>query len=139
MHGEGETTPSSRGAITIPVEGLEPIEVEAALDGETVLIDLRLEADRVTEGIPGAIETTSQKLMSWAAGTWIDSPFELGRSRRIIVYSSDDSESRTVVESLQAMGFERVAYLVGGLDRWARRRDGATTSTDATDLEEAGK
>lgn len=120
MHSEAKTPESSasRSALTIPIEGLEPIEVEAALDGETILIDLRPETDRVIEGIPGAFEATPETLVPWAAGSWDDRPFELEKSRRIIVYSSDDTQSRTAVQALLEMGFERAAYLIGGLHSW---------------------
>ncbi|MGH8945442.1 MAG: rhodanese-like domain-containing protein [Acidimicrobiia bacterium] len=124
---------SSSPATSIPIEGLEPVEVVAALDGETVLIDLRGQLDAaVADGIPGAIPMTAGVLASWAAGSQPDMPFGLEKDRRIIVYSSDDSESRRVVESLRDMGFGRVAYLIGGLDSWKRRNRGETASTDAT-------
>lgn len=134
MH-EAETpaTSSSPRAVRIPIEGLEPIEVEAALDGETVLVDLRSEDDRATEGVPGAIGAAAKELISWAEGTWADMPFELERSRRIIVYSSEDAESRDAAEALREMGFERVAYLIGGSERWARHQTRATASSDATE------
>jgi rhodanese-related sulfurtransferase len=131
-------TESERAAASIPIEGLKPVEVVAALDGETVLIDLRDQSDRaVADGIPGAIPATPQILTSWATGSLPDMPFALEKDRRIIVYSSDDSESRQVVEFLRDMGFGRVAYLIGGLDSWTRRHTVEPASTDATDLEEA--
>lgn len=110
------------------------------MDGETVLIDLRDQSDpAVADGIPGAIPATPQMLTSWAAGSQPDMPFALEKDRRIIVYSSDDSESRQVVEALRDLGFGRVAYLIGGLDSWTQRHTAEPASTDATDLEEAGR
>lgn len=133
------TESEKASASTIPIEGLKPVEVVAALDGETVLIDLRAETDRTTDGIPGAIRATPQVFTSWATGSQPGMPFALEKDRRIIVYSSDDSESRQVVEALRDMGFGRVAYLIGGLDSWTRRHTAEPASTDATDLEEAGR
>lgn len=130
MTSEAETPGpfTSPFAVRIPIEGLEPIEVEAALDGETVLIDLR--RDLVSQPVPGAIVVTPEEFIAWAEGTWTDMPFQLERSRRIIICASEDSESRKAVEALREMGYERGAYLIGGSDRWARHQTRAAAATD---------
>lgn len=120
---------------SIPIEGLRPVEVSAALDGETLLIDLRDQASHpVAAGIPGAIPARPEVVSAWAAGSEPGMPFELQKDRRIIVYSSDDSESRQVVEALRDMGFGRVAYLIGGLDSWAQRHTETAASPDAAGI-----
>lgn len=105
------------------IENLAPVEVLAALDGDSLLVDVREEHERVEHGhIPGDVFAPRGMLEFWADP---ESPFhrkEFDPEERIILYCASGGRSALAAETLQGMGYRRVAHLDGGLQAW--RADG---------------
>lgn len=106
------------------IEGLPPLEVVAALDGETVLIDVREENARQV-AIPGGVPIPAHVLLSLADPSGqIEGRFARGvgphleHGRRLVVYCNDGDLSATTAACLFELGYEQATYLVGGLAAW---------------------
>lgn len=101
------------------IENLAPVEVLAALDGESLLVDVREEQERVEHGfIPGDVFAPRGMLEFWADP---NSPFhrkEFDPEQRVILYCASGGRSALAAETLQRMGYRRVAHLDGGLQAW---------------------
>lgn len=101
------------------IENLAPVEVLAALDGESLLVDVREEQERVEHGfIPGDVFAPRGMLEFWADP---NSPFhreEFDPEERVILYCASGGRSALAAETLQRMGYRRVAHLDGGLQAW---------------------
>ncbi|MFP3883811.1 MAG: rhodanese-like domain-containing protein [Actinomycetota bacterium] len=101
------------------IENLAPVEVLAALDGDSLLVDVREEQERVEDGfIPGDVFAPRGMLEFWADPT---SPYhreEFDPQERIILYCASGGRSALAAETLQQMGYRRVAHLDGGLQAW---------------------
>lgn len=101
------------------VESLTPVEVAAALDGETLLVDVREEQERVEQGvIPGDIAAPRGMLEFWADPASPHYRDEFDRDRRIILYCASGGRSALAASTLQRLGYRRVAHLDGGLAVW---------------------
>lgn len=101
------------------VESLTPVEVAAALDGETLLVDVREEQERVEHGvIPGDIAAPRGMLEFWADPASPHHRDEFDRDRRIILYCASGGRSALAASTLQRLGYRRVAHLDGGLAVW---------------------
>lgn len=101
------------------VEALSPLEVVAALDDEALLVDVRDERERVEQGvIRGAVSAPGDTLVTLAdpASARHGARFDL--DRRIVVYCAVGDGSAVAAGALHEMGFDRVAYLLGGLAAW---------------------
>lgn len=107
------------------VENLTPLEVQAALDGDTLLVDVREEQERVEAGfIPEAVFAPRGMLEFWADP---DSPYhrpEFDPERRVILYCASGGRSALAADTLQNMGYDRVAHLDGGLKAWKEEERG---------------
>lgn len=101
------------------VESLTPVEVAAALDGETLLVDVREERERVEQGvIPGDVAAPRGMLEFWADPASPHHREEFDRDRRIILYCASGGRSALAASTLQRLGYRRVAHLDGGLAVW---------------------
>ena len=101
------------------VENLAPVEVEAALDGECLLVDVREPEERGTQGaIPGSILAPRGLLEFWADPTSPGYREEFDPARRVILYSATGGRSALAAETLQRLGYRRVAHLDGGFKAW---------------------
>ena len=102
------------------VENLDPDAVEEEISsGKAVLIDLRESDELTTDGrIPGSIHVPRGMLEFRADPTspYHQEPFD--RSRRIILHCAAGGRSALGAASLQAMGYQNVAHLDGGIKAW---------------------
>lgn len=101
------------------VEGLTPTDLAAALDGETLVVDVRELEERLETGIlPGALPVPRGLLEFYADSSSGQHHAAFEPNRRMILYCNDGSRSALATDTLARMGYWRVAYLEGGLDAW---------------------
>jgi rhodanese-related sulfurtransferase len=103
------------------VENLSTERVAAELErGDAILIDLREPNEQAQHGmIPGAISAPRGMLEFWADPT---SPYhrqEFDPQRRIILHCASGGRSALAADTLQQLGYTKVAHLAGGLKAWA--------------------
>lgn len=101
------------------VQNLSPAEVADCLDDDALLVDIRESDERQSQGaIPGAVYAPRGMLEFWADPA---SPYhraEFDRDRRIVLYCASGGRSALATDTLQRMGYRRVAHLDGGLVAW---------------------
>lgn len=103
------------------VEGLSPTDLSAALDGQSLLVDVREPAERQNQGVIAGSLSVPRGTIEFVADPMSEhhrSEFEPGR--RVILYCDDGARSSLAAETLMEMGYWLVAYLRGGIDAWAR-------------------
>lgn len=100
----------------VGVEALDPVEVAATLDGETAVIDLRSVLEWRNARIPGAWNVPPRQ-SDGLVGAGLERLLGDDLSRRVIVYSKDDSAA-AAAGILRAQGYRRAAYLNGGFAAW---------------------
>jgi rhodanese-related sulfurtransferase len=115
------TAASLVGAARARVECLSPAQVAAELESDVLLVDLREPEELLAHGrIAGSVRAPRGRLEFWA-----DPAHHLHRSgfhpnRRVILYSGSGARSALAADTLQDMGYRRVAHLAGGLEAWKR-------------------
>lgn len=102
------------------IENLDPDAVEQELlSGDAILVDLRDAPERDENGsIPDAIHIP-RGMLEFRADT--TSPYHqapLDPSRRVILHCASGGRSALAAQTLQDMGYERVAHLDGGFNAW---------------------
>lgn len=101
------------------VESLTPLEVSAALDGDTLLVDVREESERSSRGvIEGDVSAPRGMLEFWADPASPHHRLEFRRERRTILYCASGGRSALATLLLQRLGYSRVAHLDGGINAW---------------------
>jgi rhodanese-related sulfurtransferase len=102
------------------IEHLSPSAVEAERDsGDVVLVDLRETEERAQHGsIAGAFHAPRGMLEFYADPTSAYHRFPFDPSRRTILYCASGGRSALAADSLQRLGYTRVAHLDGGLKAW---------------------
>jgi rhodanese-related sulfurtransferase len=102
------------------IENLSPEEVVAELQrGEALLVDLREPAERVENGvIRGALHAPRGMLEFYADPTSAYYRTEFEPSRRTILYCASGGRSALAADTLQDLGYSRVAHINGGLKAW---------------------
>lgn len=101
------------------VENLTPGGVEAAMDGECLIVDIREADERGAQGaIPGSILAPRGMLEFWADPTSPAHRDEFDPERRVILYCASGGRSALAADTLQRMGYRRVAHLDGGFKAW---------------------
>lgn len=105
------------------IENLSPEEVAAELRAGTAsLIDIREEDERRSTGALSSATHAPRGLLEYFA----DPTSSLHRSMfkpdaRLILMCSTGGRSALAAETLQRMGYRRVAHLDGGLKAWLER------------------
>lgn len=102
------------------IENLDPDAVEKELqNGNTVLVDIRDAPELQEQGrIPGAVHIP-RGMLEFRADT--TSPYHLeplDPSRRVILHCASGGRSALAAQTLQEMGYDRVAHLDGGMNAW---------------------
>lgn len=102
------------------IENLTPDQVESEMEsGDVVLIDIR-EANELEQNgrIPGAVHAPRGMLEFYAdpATPYHRSEFDPGK--RIILSCASGGRSALAADTLQSMGYSRVAHMDGGLNAW---------------------
>ncbi|MBX5445063.1 rhodanese-like domain-containing protein [Sphaerobacter sp.] len=102
------------------IRNLSPDEVAAELKrGNVVLVDLREPEEREENGtIPGSIAAPRGMLEFYADPTTSYHREEFDPEQDIILYCSAGGRSALAADTLQQMGFRRVAHLEGGFTAW---------------------
>ena len=102
------------------VENLSVDEVARELaHGDAVLVDLREPGERVQHGvIPDAMAAPRGMLEFWADPSSTYHRPELHPARRVILHCASGGRSALAADTLQQMGYERVAHLAGGFNAW---------------------
>ena len=94
------------------IREVSPQEVDALAPGAAVLVDVR-EASEWEQGhIPGAVHLSKSYLEQDVEGAVPD------RSRPIVLYCAGGVRSLFAAQTLAAMGYEDVASMAGGFQRW---------------------
>jgi rhodanese-related sulfurtransferase len=105
------------------IENLTPAEVANEIESRDVLlVDVREPDETVTGVIPGALLAPRGMLEFHADAA---TPYHLEGfepTRRIVLYCSAGSRSALAAISLQALGYQDVAHLDGGIARWQEER-----------------
>lgn len=101
-------------------ESLAPHDVVAELQrGNAILIDLREPGERVEHGvIHGAIHAPRGMLEFYADPTSAYHRSEFDPARRTILFCASGGRSALAAETLQTLGYTRVAHIRGGLKAW---------------------
>jgi rhodanese-related sulfurtransferase len=102
------------------VENLSVDETARELEGgDALLVDIREPGERAQTGaIPEAVEAPRGMLEFWADPT---SPYhreEFQPGRRIILHCASGGRSALAADTLQKLGYERVAHMDGGFKAW---------------------
>ena len=87
--------------------------------GDALLVDLREPGERVEQGaIPGAVHAPRGMLEFWAdpASSYHRSEFD--PNRRIILHCASGGRSALAADTLQQMGYAKVAHMDGGFNAW---------------------
>lgn len=101
------------------VDNLTPVEVVAAQDGDTLVVDVREEPERLENGsIPGDVFAPRGMLEFWADPASPHHRGEFDPEQRVILYCATGGRSALAADTLQRMGYRRVAHLDGGLAAW---------------------
>jgi rhodanese-related sulfurtransferase len=105
------------------IVNLSPTQVVAELEGgRATLVDLREPEERARTGvIAGAVAAPRGMLEFYADPT---SPYhrdEFDPDGRIILHCASGGRSALAAETLQQMGYSRVAHLDGGLKAWTEQ------------------
>ena len=102
------------------IENLTPEQVAAELArGDVLLVDLREPEERAQTGtIPGAVHAPRGMLEFYADPANDDHRPEFDPSRRTILYCAGGARSALAAETLQQLGYTRVAHLEGGFTAW---------------------
>lgn len=103
------------------VQSLTPEQVAAEVKQGAMLVDLREKEECMQHGIiPGALHFPRGMLEFWADPS---SPYyrqEFDPNRRIIVHCMAGGRSSLAADTLQQLGFKKVAHMDGGFERWSK-------------------
>jgi len=101
---------------------LGPAEAFEAVRGGALLVDIRPQAQRATEGaVPGALHV-ERNVLEWRLdpGSEARLPQATGYDRQVIVMCSQGYASSLAAASLQDIGLVNATDLAGGFLAWAR-------------------
>lgn len=102
------------------IENLDPDAVEQELlSGDAILVDLRDAPERDENGSIADAVHIPRGMLEFRADT--TSPYHqapLDPSKRVILHCASGGRSALAAQTLQEMGYERVAHLDGGFNAW---------------------
>jgi rhodanese-related sulfurtransferase len=86
---------------------------------DALLVDLREPGEREQNGsIPGAIHAPRGMLEFWADPTSTYHRAEFDPNRRVVLHCASGGRSALAADTLQQMGYSKVAHLDGGFNAW---------------------
>ncbi len=102
------------------IERLSPADAHRAAAGGAIIVDLRCQEDRLSNGaIPGSVHVP-RTVLEWRADP--DSPWRLDAiahlDAHLILVCNDGYSSSLAAANLKRLGFERVADIAGGFGAW---------------------
>lgn len=102
------------------IENLSVDQAAAELaDGEALLVDIREPDEREEQGvIPGAVHAPRGMIEFYADPS---SPYhrpEFGPNKRVILHCASGGRSALAADTLQQLGYTRIAHVDGGLKAW---------------------
>ncbi len=102
------------------IENLSAEEVVGELQGgDALLVDLREAEERIEHGvIAGAVHAPRGMLEFYADPTSAYHRPDFDPARRTILYCASGGRSALAADTLQGLGYSRVAHLNGGLKAW---------------------
>jgi rhodanese-related sulfurtransferase len=103
------------------LERVAPEEAVAAMrDGAAVVVDIRSESQRATDGVVPGAAFVARNVLEWRLdpeSPWADP--ELARTdRRVIVMCNEGYQSSLVAATLQELGHADATDLAGGFQAW---------------------
>lgn len=99
---------------------LRPREATAAIRGGAVLVDIRSETQRATDGIvPDAI-WLARNVLEWRCDPSCEAHDDRvgGVERHVIVMCDEGYQSSLAAATLQQLGFARATDIIGGFQAW---------------------
>ena len=103
------------------LDRVEPLAAVAAVDHGAVMIDIRSETQRQTDGvIPGAL-FYERNVLEWRidpASGYSDPVLGDDLDRHLILVCNEGFQSSLAAGTLQDLGFSRATDLVGGFQAW---------------------
>ncbi len=99
---------------------LRPQEAAAAIRGSAVLVDIRSESQRATDGIvPDAI-WFARNVLEWRCDPSCEAHDDRigGVDRHVIVMCDAGYQSSLAAATLQQLGFARATDIIGGFQAW---------------------
>jgi len=99
---------------------LRPQEAPAAIRGGAVLVDIRSESQRATDGIvPDAI-WFARNVLEWRCDPSCEAHDDRvgGVDRHVIVMCDEGYQSSLAAATLQQLGFARATDIIGGFQAW---------------------
>jgi rhodanese-related sulfurtransferase len=102
------------------LERLTPGETLAALRDGAVLVDIRSEVQRATDGVVPQAVFVPRNVLEWRldpeSGT--SNPVLARLDARVILMCNDGHQSSLAAATLKDLGFERATDLIGGFQAW---------------------
>lgn len=108
------------------LDRVAPEDLEDAVAGGAVLVDIRPEADRQEEGeMPGAL-VIDRIVLEWRLAPSSDARLvDLEPGQRVIVFCNEGYQSSLAAAALIDLGVERATDLVGGYRGWKEQVTGS--------------
>lgn len=97
------------------IREVDHAETQTAIDGNTILLDVREPGEYEMGHLPGAVNVP-RGVLEFKVGMH---PALQDSSASIFLYCKTGGRSALATQSLQTMGFTSVASVAGGFDGWA--------------------
>jgi rhodanese-related sulfurtransferase len=99
---------------------LDPLQAREAMDDGALLIDIRSELQRATDGVVPASVFIARNVLEWRCdpiSRHRDPRFD-GRERQLILMCNEGYQSSLAAATLHELGLNRTTDLAGGFQAW---------------------
>jgi rhodanese-related sulfurtransferase len=102
------------------LQRVDPAEASAAMARGAVLIDIRSELQRASDGVVSSAVFVPRNVLEWRCDPSSPhrDPRVGGLDRELIVMCNEGYQSSLAAASLQELGFTRATDLIGGYQAW---------------------